>query len=43
MGFLDIFDGCPGVISFFVPEILDGSWRNSISVLEIFDGCPGDI
>jgi len=35
IGVLEIFDRCPGDISWV-------SWRYIFGVLEIFDRCPGD-
>jgi len=43
MGFLEIFDWCPGDILWLSSRYLMGALEILMGVLETFDGCPGDI
>jgi len=43
MAVLEIFDRCPGDISWCPRYIFWVSWRYFMVVLEIFGGCAGDI
>jgi len=43
VGFLEIFDGCPGGTWFVSWRYMMGAWRYLMGVLKLFIVCPGDI